>query len=152
MNLVREQLARTRILAPFDGIIIEGDLSQSLGSPVERGETLFKIAPLDGYRIVLTVDEREIAYIEKGQKGALVLSSLPGKLFPLVVEKITALADAEKGYNAFRVEAALPERDVALRPGMQGIGKIGVGRATILWIWTHEMIDWFRLWLWSWWR
>ena len=31
--------------------------SQLLGSPVERGDTLFKIAPLSGYRIILKVDE-----------------------------------------------------------------------------------------------
>ncbi len=152
IELVNEQLVRTQIVAPFDGIIIDGDLSQSLGSPVERGDTLFKVAPLDGYRIVLKVDEREIAYVENGQQGVLALSSLPGKHLPLVVEKITAVANTEEGYNAFRVEAGLPESSIVLRPGMEGIGKISVGEATILWIWTHEMIDWLRLWFWSWWR
>ena len=152
IELVREQLARTQIRSPFDGIIIDGDLSQSLGSPVERGDTLFKVAPLDGYRIVLKVDEREIGYIENGQSGMLALSSLPGKHLPLVVEKITAVANTEKGYNAFRVEAGLPESSIVLRPGMEGVGKINVGDATILWIWTHEMVDWLRLWFWSWWR
>ena len=150
MELVREQLSRTRILAPFDGVIIDGDLSQSLGSPVERGETLFKVAPLSGYRIMLKVDERDIAYVEKAQYGTLMLSSLPGKRLPLQIEKITAVAETEKGYNAFRVKASLRENDVELRPGMQGIGKIEVGKATMLWIWTHEMIDWLRIRLWSW--
>lgn len=152
IELIQEQLSRTQIVAPFDGIIIDGDLSQSLGSPVERGDTLFKVAPLDGYRIVLKVDEREIAYVENGQRGTLALSSLPGKHLPLVVEKITAVANTEEGYNAFRVEAGLDEASIVLRPGMEGIGKISVGEATILWIWTHEMIDWLRLWFWSWWR
>jgi len=151
IDLIREQLARTNIVAPFDGIIIDGDLSQSLGSPVERGDTLFKVAPLEGYRIVLKVDERDIAYIEKGQSGTLSLSSLPGKHLPLVVEKITAVANTEEGYNAFRVEAGLADASVVLRPGMEGVGKIDAGEANILWIWTHELVDWLRLWVWSWW-
>lgn len=151
IDLIQEQLARTNIVAPFDGIIIDGDLSQSLGSPVERGDTLFKVAPLDGYRIVLKVDEREIAYVEKGQSGTLALSSLPGKHLPLVVEKITAVANTEEGYNAFRVEAGLAEASVVLRPGMEGVGKIDAGEANLLWIWTHELTDWLRLWVWSWW-
>ncbi len=151
IDLIREQLARTNIVAPFDGIIIDGDLSQSLGSPVERGDTLFKVAPLDGYRIVLKVDERDIAYVEKGQLGTLVLSSLPGKHLPLMVEKITVVANTEDGYNAFRVEAGLPDASVVLRPGMEGVGKIDTGNANLLWIWTHELVDWLRLWVWSWW-
>ena len=36
----------------FDGVVVSGDLSQSLGAPVERGQVLFEIAPLDGYRVV----------------------------------------------------------------------------------------------------
>ena len=33
--LLNEQLARTQILAPFDGVIVSGDLTRTLGSPVE---------------------------------------------------------------------------------------------------------------------
>ena len=60
--------------APFDGIIVSGDLSQSLGSPVERGQVLFEVAPLDGYRIVLRVDERDIPYVALGQRGELAVT------------------------------------------------------------------------------
>jgi biotin carboxyl carrier protein len=149
-KLVNEQLKRTRIKAPFKGIVIEGDLSQSLGSPVERGDSLFKIAPLEGYRIILKVDEKEISYVHTGQQGYLVLSSLPNNKFALTVEKITAIANTEDGSNIFRVEATLPKAPELLRPGMEGIGKIEVGQKKLLWIWTHDLIAWIKLWLWSW--
>jgi biotin carboxyl carrier protein len=58
LAMVDEQLARTDIVAPFDGVIVSGDLTQSLGAPLERGEVLFEVAPLDSYRVVLEVDER----------------------------------------------------------------------------------------------
>jgi biotin carboxyl carrier protein len=45
--LLNAQLARTKILAPFDGVIVSGDLTRTLGSPVERGQVLYKIAPLN---------------------------------------------------------------------------------------------------------
>jgi len=149
-NLVNEQLKRTRIKAPFKGIVIEGDLSQTLGSPVERGDNLFKIAPLKGYRIILKVDEKQISYVHVGQQGHLALSSLPNEKFVLTVEKITTIANSEDGSNIFRVEAALPEAPELLRPGMEGIGKIDVGQKKLLWIWTHDLIAWIKLWLWSW--
>ncbi len=151
IELTREQLDRVNLHAPFDGVVIEGDLTQSLGSPVERGETLFKIAPLDGYRIILKVNERDISYIKQSQTGTLVLPSLSEHHFPLVVDKITVAAKADDGANIFRVEASLSDNTDLLRPGMQGVGKIKVGRARLIWIWTHEITDWLRLWVWSWW-
>ena len=51
----------------------------------------------------------------------------------------------------FCVEAAIENPPLVFRPGMEGIAKINVGRANLLWIWTHEMRDWLRLKLWSWW-
>ena len=50
LALVSENLKRTRITAPYRGVVITGDLSQSLGAPVERGEVLFEIAPLADVR------------------------------------------------------------------------------------------------------
>jgi RND family efflux transporter MFP subunit len=150
MELTRQQLQKINLAAPFDGVVIEGDLSQKLGSPVERGEILFKIAPLEGYRIILKVDESLISYVREGQKGALVLASMPSQTFPLLVQKITAVAKTDSGKNIFRVEASLENAPELLRPGMEGIGKIEAGRASLLWIGSHEMLAWLRLWIWSW--
>ncbi len=151
IELIEQQMKSIHLTAPFDGVVIEGDLSQKLGSPVERGDALFKIAPLEGYRIILKVDESKISYVREGQIGALTLSSLSQLNFPIKVERITSVARAEDGANMFRVEASLPGVPDILRPGMQGIGKINAGRERMLWIWTHEIIDWLRLWAWSWW-
>jgi biotin carboxyl carrier protein len=151
IELIEQQLKSINLTAPFDGVVIEGDLSQALGSPVERGDTLFKIAPLDDYRIILKVDEKQIAYVKQGQQGRLTLSSLSQQSLPIRIERITSVARAEDGANFFRVEASLPDSGVNLRPGMEGIGKINAGRERLVWIWTHEFTDWFRLWLWSWW-
>jgi multidrug resistance efflux pump len=51
------EIQRTRITAPFDAVAISGDLTQSVGSAVRRGDELFQVAPLNSYRIILKVDE-----------------------------------------------------------------------------------------------
>ena len=56
IRLIDEQLGRMQIVAPLTGIVVSGDLSQSLDAPVERGEVLFEVAPLDAYRLVLQLD------------------------------------------------------------------------------------------------
>ncbi|MHB8474222.1 MAG: HlyD family efflux transporter periplasmic adaptor subunit [Gammaproteobacteria bacterium] len=151
LDLLNEQLTRTRITAPFGGVVVSGDLSQSLGAPVERGQVLFEIAPLNRYRVVLRVDEREIAAIRAGQQGHLALSGLPGEVIPMMVKKVTPVAMAAEGINYFRVEAELKQQLQLLRPGMEGVGKIDAGRRKLVWIWTHKLIDWVRLSAWSWW-
>jgi RND family efflux transporter MFP subunit len=151
LSLIDEQLSRTKVVAPFDGVVMKGDLSQSLGAPVERGEVLFEVAPLESYRVIVEVDERDIADVAVGQRGELALPSLPGEVTPLSVEKITPVSVAKEGRNYFRVEAHLDKSSNRLRPGMEGIGKITVDRRRLFWIWTHELIDWLRLKLWSWW-
>jgi multidrug resistance efflux pump len=151
LSLIEEQLNRTRVTAPFDGVVVSGDLSQSLGAPVERGAVLFELAPLDVYRVVLQVDEGDIAAIRIGQKGSLALSALPEDVFALRVERITPVSTAREGRNYFRVEAGLESTSTRLRPGMEGIGKVDVGERRLIWIWTHKLTEWVRLWLWYWW-
>lgn len=152
LNLVESQMERTRIHAPFEGIVVSGDLSQRLGGVVEQGEVLFEIAPLDVYRVILKVDERRIGDVREGQRGSLVLSSLPHRHFDFVVDKITPISLALEGHNYFRVEARLQAASEHLRPGMEGVGKISVDRRRLISIWTRDLTEWLRLWAWSWWR
>ena len=150
LGLLEYQLSRTQVLAPFDGVVVTGDLSQSLGAPVERGQVLFEIAPLDAYRVILQVDERDIADVAVAQRGHLVLSGFPTEHLPLTVEKLTPVSTAREGRNYFRVEARLETTPERLRPGMEGVAKVEIDRRRLIWIWTHQVIDWLRLAVWSW--
>jgi len=150
LDLIEDRLAQTEVRAPFDGVVVSGDLSQRLGAPTEIGDVLFEVAPLDGYRVIVQVDERDVAYLRPEQRGQLVLSSLPDANFPIVVEKLTPVSAAEEGRNRFRVEAHLDETHPRLRPGMEGVGKIEIEERRLVWIWTHEAVDWLRLALWKW--
>ena len=151
VKLATEKIARAKITAPYAGIVVSGDLSQMIGSPVETGKKLFEIAPLEQYRIVLQVDEKEIRHIEVAQTGQIVVSGVNDDPMPLTVTKITPVASAQDGKNTFRVEASL-NGDISprLRPGMEGIGKVSVGSRSLWWIMTHTFTDWLRLGLWNW--
>jgi hypothetical protein len=149
LALAEEKLARARIVAPFDGIVVSGDLSQVLGSPVEKGKTLFEVAPLDSYRLIVQVDERDVRYIAVGQSGTVALAGKPGDPLPMTLSKITPVTVAEEGRNSYRVEARLSEHGLHLRPGMEGVAKIEAGRRSIVWIWMHPVVDWLRLAAWK---
>ncbi len=149
LELVRQQLSRTRLLAPIDGIVIKGDLSQGLGAPVQRGDSLITLAPAERYRLIVNVDERDIAGVAPGQRGQMALASSPSDPLAFVVERVTPVAAIQDGRNTFEVEARLLAAAPLLRPGLQGIAKIEAGDRSTAWIWTHRGIDWLRLTLWS---
>jgi RND family efflux transporter MFP subunit len=150
LALLQEQIERTRIAAPFDGLVVSGDLTQALGSPVEVGQVLFEVAPLDSYRVMLQVDQRDIATVREGQRGELVLTALPDARLPFEVEKTTPVSLSEEGRSYFLVEATLDEVSERLRPGMEGFGKVDVDERRLIWIWTHGLFDWARMKLWRW--
>jgi multidrug efflux pump subunit AcrA (membrane-fusion protein) len=130
--------------------VVSGDLSQLIGGSVQRGQVLFEVAPLDSYRVILGVDEREIGQVKVGQPGEVIVSALPNEPLSFVVDKITPIAEAQSGRNVFRVEGRLTADPAHLRPGMEGVGKIEIGRRSVAWIWFHPLIDWARIWSWHW--
>jgi len=150
LALVEERLSRATLVAPVDGIVVTGDLSQLLGSPVEQGKLLFEVAPLDAYRVILNVDERDIGELWVGQQGELLLSGMPYQRLPFTVRNVTPVSNAQDGRNFFRVEAQLEQRTLRLRPGMEGVGKVHVGERKLLWVWTHSFVEWVQLTLWRW--
>ena len=148
--LLNEQIERTKLIAPFDGIVVFGDLSQKIGASVRRGEELFKIAPLNSYRVILKVDESDIAEIQVGQSGQLIVSSLPEDALQYKIRRITPVTEAEDGRNFFRVEAELLDSNERLRPGMQGVAKTDIDSRRLIWIWTHKLLNWLRITFWTW--
>jgi len=148
LQLLEEQLNRTRLYAPIGGYIVSDDISQSLGAPVEQGQVLFEVAPLNNYRVQLQIDERDITSVAERQPGRLVLTSLPGEKLNFRVTRITPLAESHQGRNFFRVEGELTAYSQLLRPGMTGSGKIMAGRHSLGWLWFHDILDWLRLSLW----
>jgi RND family efflux transporter MFP subunit len=150
LALIEDQLGRTELRAPIDGLVVSGDLSQSIGAPTERGQVLFEVAPLDAYRVILQVDERDAAEIAVGQRGKIALSAFPTKPLGFTVDKITPVSAAREGRNYFRIEAKMDQAPAQLRPGMEGVGKIDIGKRRLIWLWTHRGVDWFRLLIWSW--
>jgi hypothetical protein len=154
LDLVQQQLARSSLAAPFDGIVTEGDLMQSLGTPVRKGQVLMTVAPHDRYRIVVEVDERDIGYVALAQTGSLAPTARPGDRSAFVVSRITPVATVIDERNVFVVEGAFsdtrPQSTQGLRPGMKGVAKISAGYRPLGWLFFHRLGNWLRLNFWRW--
>jgi hypothetical protein len=148
LRLIDQQLERTQLIAPIDGIIVSDDISQSQGAPVKQGELLFEVAAVSGFLVQLFVDERDIAAVQTGQSGDVKFTSLPNEIFELRVKSITPISEVKAGRNYFRVEAELVNELPSLRPGMTGSGKLIMGKRALGWVLFHDVWHWLWLKLW----
>jgi multidrug efflux pump subunit AcrA (membrane-fusion protein) len=148
IDLLEYQIRQATLLAPITGTVVRGELKRNVGAPVRTGDTLFEIATPDDLRAELAVAEDRIAEVQVGQTGELATASHPDRRLRFEVERINPVAEVVKGRNVFKVRAALLERGPGLRPGMEGLAKIYLGRRRYAWLWTRPIVNWLRMKLW----
>ncbi|MCC7147405.1 MAG: HlyD family efflux transporter periplasmic adaptor subunit [Phycisphaeraceae bacterium] len=148
IDLLTYRIQQATLRSPMTGLVMQGDLRRQIGAPVTRGQNLFEIAPQDAMRADLLVEEDRIEGVKVDQRGQLAAASYPGWYIPFQVERINPVAEVVEGRNVFRVRVRLEEAPLWLRPGMQGVGKIDVGRRSYAYLWTRDLVNWLRMWLW----
>ncbi|MCE3269980.1 MAG: hypothetical protein K0S57_377 [Ramlibacter sp.] len=149
LTLAEGQLERSQLTAPFDGVVIRGDLAQNLGAPVQKGEVLLVLAPSDSFRLIVEVDESDIAAVRPGQHGQLALAARPEEPLRFTTRRIVPVATTADGRNYFEVEASPDQAQANLRPGLSGVAKIEVGEKPLAWLLLHRFATWLRLAVWT---
>lgn len=153
LELLEYFIRESSIKAPISGTIVAGDLRDRVGSAVQLGDPLFQIAKLDDMVVSARVKDADIGLIQVGGKGEVATKAYPALAWPVTIERIIPLAQAEEGNNAFEVRAALsvPAGELVkrgIRPGSEGLAKFETGDRTLLDIGTRRIRDTLRLWLW----
>ena len=143
-------LQQSEVRAPFDGVVIDGDRQELLGSSVSQGDVLYRVARLDDLYLDITVSQHNIHYIEEGERGEFTFASRPDVRVPFTVRRIVPVATVEDTTGpAFRVKADIEQPPVLWwRPGMEGIAKVDQGDRNVFWLISHRLMDRIRLWLW----
>lgn len=152
ISLLQQQLARLKITAPFDGVVIAGDLRQQLGAPVKRGDNLLTLAPGLDWRVVLEVDESDIASLNNGQIARLRLAAMPDQTIGLTLNRVTPVAKTTPNGVRYEIEA-IPTGAGAgargLRPGLQGVARIDMPPRPLLWRAADRVWQWLSMQAWT---
>ncbi len=147
LALAEEHLARSQLKAPFDGLVISGDLVQSIGMPVKRGQELMTIAPDRGFRAVIEADEQDIAGLQLGQPAQILFAAWTGTPVLVKIERIAPVATVVSDRNIFELEATMAALE-ALRPGLRGVARVEIGQRPWAAIQYDRMARWLRRTLW----
>ncbi|HEX5372193.1 MAG TPA: HlyD family efflux transporter periplasmic adaptor subunit [Aquabacterium sp.] len=152
MALLEQQIARLKITSPFDGVVIAGDLRQQLGAPLKRGDNMLTLAPGLDWRVVLEIDETDIASLNKGQMARLRLAAMPDQTIGLMLNRVTPVAKTTPNGVRYEIEA-IPTGAGAgargLRPGLQGVARIDMPPRPLLWRMADRAWQWLRMQAWT---
>ena len=148
IDLISYLIEQGKVISPISGVVVTGDLKRQIGAPVKTGDVLFEVTPLDSLRAELLVPEDQIFDIAIDQEGHLATVSYPGERIKFVVERINPMAEVVNNRNVFKVRVRLLETHSWMRPGMEGVAKISIGKRRYVWIWTRRIVNWLRMKLW----
>ncbi len=148
VNLIRYRIDRARMTAPFDGVVVEGDLRERLGAPVRAGDVLLKISQLQGLYVEMRVPERDVDLIAGSQTADIAFTARPEDTFAVRIDRVEPSAVSEQDGSVFILRGSMAEGADWLRPGMTGIAKVEAGKRSLLWMATHRLIDFLRMKLW----
>ena len=148
IKLLEHVISQAKLISPVSGTILQGDLKREVGAPVKTGDVLFEVAPLSSLRAEIMIPEGDIFDLKIGQKGRLATVSYPGEKIGFVVERINPIAEVVGQRNVFKVRVRLEETHDWMRPGMEGVGKVSIGKRHFIWIWTRKITNWIRMKIW----
>ena len=146
--LLNEQLQRTVIRAPFDGVVVEGDLRQLVGAALRRGEKLLRIAPPGRWRLDLEIPQRAVADVSAPLHGVFASYARPEQTQPFEIERLLPSASHRRDQLVYVAEATVDSAQDWMRPGMEGTARVFVGRRRVWWVALHRAVDYVRINFW----
>jgi RND family efflux transporter MFP subunit len=142
----------TRIVSPYTGVVTLRSFHRGafIRAAEGGGDTpILSVARTDKVRVVTYVPDRDVPYVDVGDKARLTLDALPGEVFEGTVSRFAEVEDPQT--RTMRTEVDLPNPNDRLRDGMYGdltiildqsaqsltiptaclVGKSGSGKATV---------------------
>ncbi len=114
VKIARMELEKTRILAPFSGIVT--DIKVSPNENVSAGRELFTLVDISRIKVKAKVLESEIGKMKVGREVDVRFAAYPGKVFKGIVDAISPVVNAEDKTCAVHIAVGNPAEEI--KPGM----------------------------------
>ena len=133
LTKIEDQLKKTTILAPCDGLVVyatstKSGLASMLKEPLAEGQQVFErqeliYLPTDTSTMAeVSVHETSLAKVRRGQPAIITVETMPGRKFLGTVAMVAPLPDSagiflNPDLKVFKTQINLDTDDPALRPG-----------------------------------
>ena len=148
IDILNRQVEQATMRAPFDGIVVRGDLNKRIGEIIPQSEPLFEIAALDSWQVELEASEIVAADIKPELTGIFITNSRPDTSSNISLVNVSPGAQLYKNHNVYIAEADIEINESWVKAGMEGVGKVTVGRRRVYWVVFHKIINYAYLKFW----
>ena len=114
VDIARERLNKTRIRAPFSGLIASRKVE--IGQIVGTGQPLMALVDLDSVRVLIHLPERDYVHLDRDDPITVAIEASPESVFKGRIDRIGIKADERT--NTFDVEILVDNPDLFLKAGM----------------------------------
>jgi HlyD family secretion protein len=137
LKTIQEQLKETKIMAPFDGIVLEkfadvgAFVSPSMGGGGGASASSSSILTLTGLRqqVVVNLSESQITKVKLGQTVTITADAFPGETFTGKVEQIAPQAKVSQNVTSVEVRVSINSAATGkLKAGMNVEAQFAVGQ------------------------
>ena len=114
VDRIQDELSKMQVKAPFNGAIVEKKVEK--GRYVRRGDTLLTLVQMDPIQVAVSLPERLLVHVQRGNKLGFRLDGLPGQHFEAAIHRIIPRADPLARTIPVKLRLANPEH--LILPGM----------------------------------
>jgi multidrug efflux pump subunit AcrA (membrane-fusion protein) len=121
LQQANDQIPKTFITAPFDGIISQVNVKEgdTISSVEYSSKVIFYLVDPDNLELKGTIDEIDVAKVALRQKASITLDALPDAKIPGELIYIAPVSRVEGGVVVYDVKIKLePEASLSLKSGM----------------------------------
>ena len=111
---VRDQLKKTRVVAPFDGWVIKE--FTEVGQWIQAGGPIVELVDLSRVQVEVPLPERYVGEIKVGASVTATFDGLRG--FQAKGRVFSVLAQADRNSRTFPIKVELPNADLMIKSGL----------------------------------
>jgi putative peptide zinc metalloprotease protein len=150
LTLDEELLARTRLIMPIDGRLMDLKLRNLTGKYLEEKDLFTTVLDDRVLWTEISLPEADLPFVALGARTRLKLWAFSQRYFTGKVSQIdTATRDTPTG-RVVKVILEVPNPEGLLKPGMTGYAKVTVGEEPLVVAFTHRLVRFVTVEMWSW--
>jgi multidrug efflux pump subunit AcrA (membrane-fusion protein) len=134
LALLKRELDAAMLAPDFPSVVLTPHLEDTIGARILSGQTYCEVGTLDRLRVEIALPERNWHRVQVGQTVRLKFYTFAERTFEAEVDALSPTASVtDEGERVLVVTTHLDSPPTGLRPGMSGVGKVYLGRRSLLW-------------------
>lgn len=138
LDILRHRRDHLELRSPVSGVILGGSLERDQSMPVEKGDVLYEIGPLDKLKIEIEIPASEVAQVRAGQRVKLWLDGFETAPIWGRIAQLEPRSQLRRDQNVFIAKLTMSNPHHKFRPGMRGSARVTGPLRPLAWNLFHK--------------